>query len=372
MKEPLRILHLEDEANDAELVASTLLSEGLVCEIRRVDDRENFTAAVEQGGFELVLADYSLPSFDGPSALSIAKEKCPDVPFVFVSGAIGEERAIETLKHGATDYVLKQRLSRLGPAVRRALNEAEERTGRKENQRALERALEEVSRLKEQLEAENAYLQQEIKTHHDFEEIVGKSRTLKKMLMAVETVADTGATVLITGETGTGKELIARAIHDLSPQKNKPLVTVNCAALPPTLIESELFGHEKGAFTGAISRKMGRFELANGGTIFLDEIGDLPLELQAKLLRVLQEGEFERVGGSQTFHVDVRVIAATNRDLEKALAEDKFRHDLYYRLKCLPHRRTAAAGEKGGHLASRPALYDEVWIEARQADRVDP
>jgi PAS domain S-box-containing protein len=188
----------------------------------------------------------------------------------------------------------------------------------------------------QQVQLENVYLQEEIRGTHNFEEIIGTSATLTKVLHDVECVAGTDATVLITGETGTGKELIARALHTLDPRKNKPLIKVNCAALPEGLIESELFGHEKGAFTGAISRKMGRFELAHGGTIFLDEIGDLPLELQAKLLKVLQDGEFERLGGSQTLRVNVRVIAATNRDLKKALAEQTFRADLYYRLDVFP------------------------------------
>jgi formate hydrogenlyase transcriptional activator len=199
-------------------------------------------------------------------------------------------------------------------------------------------AYEEINGLKARLQDENLYLQEEIKTDYNFEEIVGESGILKKMLRAVERVAQTDTTVLLLGETGTGKELIARAIHHLSPRKHRTLVKVNCAALPAGLIESELFGHEKGAFTGALARKIGRFELADGGTIFLDEIGDLPLELQAKLLRVLQEGEFERVGGSPTIKVDVRVIAATNRDLEKAVQQGGFRPDLYYRLNAFPVR----------------------------------
>lgn len=197
-------------------------------------------------------------------------------------------------------------------------------------------AFEEIAQLKARLEQEKLYLQEEIKTEHNFEEIVGRSRALKAMLKAIETVAPTDASVLILGETGTGKELVARAIHNLSPRKDKTLVKVNCAALPSGLIENELFGHEKGAFTGALTKKVGRFELANGGTIFLDEIGDLPLDLQAKLLRVLQEGEFERVGGSGTIKVNVRVIAATNRDLEAAIKEGKFREDLFYRLNVFP------------------------------------
>lgn len=189
---------------------------------------------------------------------------------------------------------------------------------------------------KARLEAQAVYLQEEIKGTHNFEEIIGSASSLKKVLKGVERVAPTDSTVLITGETGTGKELIARAIHNLSPRKGRPLVKVNCAAIPAGLIESELFGHEKGAFTGALTRKMGRFEVADKGTIFLDEIGELPLDLQSKLLRVLQEGEFERVGGTQTFKVNVRVIAATNRHLEHLSKTGQYRPDLYYRLNVFP------------------------------------
>lgn len=189
---------------------------------------------------------------------------------------------------------------------------------------------------KARLEAQAIYLQEEIKGNHNFEELIGSSTSLKKVLKGVELVAPTDSTVLITGETGTGKELIARAIHNLSPRKDRALVKVNCAAIPAGLIESELFGHEKGAFTGALTKKMGRFEVADGGTIFLDEIGELPLDLQSKLLRVLQEGEFERVGGTQTFKVNVRVIAATNRNLAQLSKSGQYRPDLYYRLNVFP------------------------------------
>ena len=199
-------------------------------------------------------------------------------------------------------------------------------------------AHEEVRRLRDRLAEEKVYLQEEIQTEHNFEEIVGISPLIKKVFKNVETVARTGSTVLITGETGTGKELIARAIHNLSPRTTGVLVKVNCAAIPAGLIESELFGHEKGAFTGALARKIGRFELADGATIFLDEIGDLPLDLQAKLLRVLQEGEFERLGNPKTLKVDVRVIAATNRELEQLARCGGFRPDLFYRLNVFPIR----------------------------------
>ena len=193
-----------------------------------------------------------------------------------------------------------------------------------------------MEREKARLEAQNTYLIEEIKETHNFEEIVGQSRALAEVIEKVKLVASTDSSVLILGETGTGKELVARAVHSNSARRNRPLVKVNCAALPVGLIESELFGHEKGAFTGAIDRRIGRFELAHGGTIFLDEIGDMPPDLQAKLLRVLQEQEFERVGGSNLIKVDVRVIAATNRDLFRSASEGTFRQDLYYRLNVFP------------------------------------
>ncbi|MBM3422925.1 MAG: sigma 54-interacting transcriptional regulator [Chlorobi bacterium] len=197
-------------------------------------------------------------------------------------------------------------------------------------------AYEEIDDLRRRLEGERTWLIEEIKGSHDFEEIIGRSAPLAGVLRRVSQVAPTDATVLIQGETGTGKELFARAIHNLSPRREKMMVKVNCAALPAALIESELFGHEKGSFTGATERRIGKFELAAGGTIFLDEIGELPIELQAKLLRVLQERELERIGGSRVIPVDVRVIAATNRDLEREVAEGRFREDLYFRLNVFP------------------------------------
>jgi formate hydrogenlyase transcriptional activator len=203
---------------------------------------------------------------------------------------------------------------------------------------AVENALayREIRELKEQLSKEKLYLEDEIRTEMNFAQIIGNSASLRRVLKHVETVAPTDSTVLIYGETGTGKELIARGIHDLSPRRSKPFVKLNCAAIPTGLLESELFGHEKGAFTGAIAQRIGRFEVADGGTIFLDEIGEIPLELQTKLLRVLQEREFERLGSSRTLRTDARLIAATNRDLEAMVAEQKFRSDLYFRLNVFP------------------------------------
>ncbi|MDF0645170.1 MAG: sigma 54-interacting transcriptional regulator [Nitrospira sp.] len=224
---------------------------------------------------------------------------------------------------------------------------------------------------KARLEAQAVYLQEEIKGTHNFEELIGSSTPLKKVLKEVARVAPTDSTVLITGETGTGKELIARAVHNLSPRKNRVLVKVNCAAIPAGLIESELFGHEKGAFTGALAKRMGRFEVADKGTIFLDEIGDLPLELQSKLLRVLQEGEFERVGGTETFKVNVRVIAATNRDLEQLSKTGHYRPDLYYRLNVFPIH-LPALRERDGDIPLLVQYFARKFAAnlGRQIDRI--
>jgi formate hydrogenlyase transcriptional activator len=197
-------------------------------------------------------------------------------------------------------------------------------------------AFDQIAELKEKLEKEKVYLEEEIRTDHNFEEIVGESPALRRVLKEVETVAPTDSTVLIRGETGTGKELIARALHHLSPRRDRTFVKLNCAAIPTGLLESELFGHEKGAFTGAVSQKVGRFELAHEGTLFLDEVGDIPLELQPKLLRVLQDQEFERLGGTRALSVNVRLVAATHRDLSQMVAAGQFRSDLYYRLNVFP------------------------------------
>jgi DNA-binding NtrC family response regulator len=463
MRNPLRILSLEDDPKDTDLIKELLASEEIICEVTRVDTQAEFSASLEQGGIDLILADYSLPSFDGLSALKLAITAFPEVPFIFVSGTLGEEVAIEALKIGATDYVLKTRLSRLVPSVLRALREATERddrrraeqslrrseaylaeaqrlsrtgsfgwnvssgdifwsdetfrifeidpetkptvdlalerthpadqgfvrqtferaaterscfdfehrlimrdgsvkcvrvvahpstsdepggllfvgavtdiTERKRAESELQNAVDEIKNLRDQLYHENIALREEIDRSSMFEEIVGESPALQGVLAHVLKVASTDSTVLLTGETGTGKELIARAIHKRSPRAARAFVSANCAAIPPSLIASELFGHEKGAFTGAIQRRLGRFELAEGGTIFLDEIGELPMDAQIALLRVLQEREFERVGGAKVIRANVRVIAATNRDLRAAIDAGTFRSDLYYRLNVFP------------------------------------
>jgi PAS domain S-box-containing protein len=462
MHSPLRILHLEDDFRDAELVQETLAADGVACQVTRVETEAHFIACLERGSFDLIVADYTLPSFDGMSALKIAQQTRPYVPFIFVSGTLDEEVAIEALKIGATDYVFKTRLSRIVPAVQRALREADERldlsraeealrrseaylaeaqrlshtgsfgwdvssgeiywsqetfrifeyqpegrvqlelvvqrihpedrlmvqqlldrvsherkdfdfehrllmpdgsvkyirvvgrpsqdesgsfefvgavtdiTERKGAEANLQTALDEIKRLRDQLFKENIALRVEIDRAGMFDEIVGESKALQAVLARVAKVAPADSTVLVTGETGTGKELVARAIHRRSRRSSRAFVSVNCAAIPRELIASELFGHEKGAFTGATQQRFGRFELAEGGTIFLDEIGELPAETQIALLRVLQEHEFERVGGTSSIRTDVRVIAATNRDLEAAIAAGVFRSDLFYRLNVFP------------------------------------
>ena len=245
------------------------------------------------------------------------------------------QRAEETLRRiqENLENLVVERTAELARANESLTQEIDIRRG---SELKLQKALGEIARMKDRLEKENLYLQEEIRLSHQFEEILGRSDALQYVLFRVEQVAPTDATVLILGETGTGKELIARAVHKASPRKDRVMVKVNCAALPHNLIESELFGHQKGAFTGAQALQQGRFEVADGTTLFLDEIGELPPELQAKLLRVLQDGEFERLGSSRTMRVDVRVVAATNRNLKQEVARGRFREDLWYRLNMFP------------------------------------
>ncbi|MBO0720437.1 MAG: sigma 54-interacting transcriptional regulator, partial [Blastocatellia bacterium] len=251
------------------------------------------------------------------------------VPLLIEGTLIGCLASSNSHQHITWDSVLLSRFQQLGNIFGIVL--ARRRDGER-----LQSACTQISELKELLEREKHYLRDEIELEHNHSAVIGQSTAIRSVLKKAELVAATDSVVLISGETGVGKEMIARTIHELSKRKDKPMVKVNCAAMPATLIESELFGRERGAYTGALSREIGRFELANGSTIFLDEIGELPIELQAKFLRVLQDGEFERLGSSRTLRVDARVIAATNRDLRAAVKDGKFREDLFYRLSVFP------------------------------------
>jgi len=241
----------------------------------------------------------------------------------------------EALKksHDNLELIVHERTGELTRANEQLVQKIDEH---KRAEESLQGAYAEIARLKDRLQAENSYLQKEVARQHNFGEIVGQSSVLSQIFLRVKQVAPMDATVLLLGETGTGKGVVARAIHSLSARKDRPLITVNCTSLPANLIESELFGRERGAYTGANARQLGRFELADGGTIFLDEIGEMPLELQCKLLRVIQDGEFERLGNPRTIKVDVRIIAATNRNLEEAIRNGRFREDLFYRLHVFP------------------------------------
>ena len=263
------------------------------------------------------------------NAAFVRDSKGQAIRTVAICEDITERKKMEEALQQAHDKLEHQVAERTAELVA-AMEEAEKR------KQIAEAALSQIKKLKDQLEAERAYLIEEIKLENNHETIIGQSDGFKYVLYKAEQIAGSDTTVLVLGETGTGKELVARAIHRLSLRKNRAMVKVNCAALPSNLIESELFGHEKGAFTGAHSKRIGRFEVANGATLFLDEIGELPLELQPKLLRVLQDGEFERLGGSRTIKVDVRIIAATNRNLEEEVRKGRFRKDLWYRLNVFP------------------------------------
>ena len=268
-------------------------------------------------------------SLDKQSALELGARSHFSVPVSVAESVVGVIVLVTVHAHRTWPEDVVQRLCLLGEIFANALT-------RKRTEQKLRRAFKEINQLKTQIENDNIYLREEIKLEHNFEEIIGQSDQHKYVLFKVEQVAPTDSTVILLGETGTGKELFARAIHNASQRKSRPLIKVNCASLPSSLIESELFGHEKGAFTGATTKRVGRFKHADGATIFLDEIGEVPIELQPKLLRVLQDGEFERLGTDRTLRTDVRIIAATNRDLKKEVKEGRFRQDLWYRLNVFP------------------------------------
>ena len=300
------ILIIDDEKNIREGLSAALELDGY--SVKLAANGAEGLALIEKGDIDLVITDLRMPGISGEEVLAKVRGESPGIPVIVLTGHGSIDTAVDAMRNGAYDFLTKPlSLDRLSLIVKRAL------AGR-------------------ELEIRHSSLQQELDAKTSFESIIGKSNEMQRIFQMVRKAADSKASVLITGESGTGKELIANALHNLSPRKDNPFIKVHCASLSETLLESELFGHEKGAFTGAASRKRGRFELANTGTIFLDEIGEINQNVQIKILRVLQDKRFERVGGEETLEVDVRVIAATNRNLEEEITQGRFREDLFYRL----------------------------------------
>jgi two-component system, NtrC family, response regulator HydG len=300
------LLVADDDPAVRESLERALTREGYGVEV--APDGQAALERLQKGGIDLVLSDLKMPGLNGLELLPRAKAVAPDIDFIMLTAFGTVEEAVKAMKEGATDFITKPfQRAQLMKVVRQALE-------------------------RRSLIAQNRALQQRLDDLLRQGNMIGVSPAFRRMMTLVQQVADSSATVLIQGESGTGKELVARAIHDRSPRRDGPFVAVNCAALPETLLESELFGYEKGAFTGAAGRKEGRFELADGGTLFLDEVADLSPVTQPKILRVLQEGEFERVGGTKTIRVDVRIVTATNQDLVALVRDRRFREDLFYRL----------------------------------------
>ncbi|MEZ7893266.1 MAG: sigma-54 dependent transcriptional regulator [Candidatus Wallbacteria bacterium] len=304
------ILVCDDKPVMVEFLSEYLQKEGHT--VITANDGEAGYLKFRENQPEIVITDMKMPKVTGIELLQKIKSENSDTIVILMTAFATIESAIEAMREGAYDYIIKPFSLDQIKSIMAKVNE------------------------KITLVQENKYLKSQLQTIYKFDNLIGQSGKMREMYEIITKVIDTKATVMITGETGTGKELIARAIHFNGPRKDKSFIKINCAAIPEGLLESELFGHERGAFTGAINKKEGKFEIANGGTLFLDEIGEIPQSIQVKLLRVLQNREFERVGGNQTIKVDVRIIAATNRDLAKAVAENTFRNDLYYRLNVVP------------------------------------
>jgi nitrogen regulation protein NR(I) len=309
----MQVLVVDDEANLRRVLCAQLARDGY--EVHEAEDGEAGLAFLREHHIDLVITDLRMPKLDGMELLRAALRDDPSRPVVMITAHGTVDNAVEALKTGAFDYMTKP------------FDQAEVRSIVKKALRTRDLASADASR-----EISTSPLKPSSARFG----IIGESAPIQGIYAILERVADTPTTVLVTGESGTGKELVARALHENSSRRERPFIKVNCAAIPKDLIESELFGYERGAFTGAIGSKPGRFELASGGTLFLDEIGEIPNEMQVKLLRVLQESEFERVGGIKTIHVDVRLVAATNRDLKREIAQGAFREDLFYRLNVVP------------------------------------
>jgi two-component system response regulator AtoC len=310
LPERKQVLIVDDEPNLRKILSAQLSRDGY--DVMTAEDGEQGLAMLKEHHIDLVITDLKMPKVDGMTLLRRALEEEPELPIILITAHGTIDTAVEALKSGAFDFVTK-------PFDK---DEVRQIVGKALKTRELRGA-----------DATPVPTGRGVRFG-----IIGDSPGITDLYAVLERVADTPTTVLITGESGTGKELVARALHEHSSRKDKPFIKVNCAAIPKELIESELFGYERGAFTGAVSSKPGRFELANGGTLFLDEIGEIPIEMQVKLLRALQESEFERVGGIKTIRVDVRLVAATNRDLKKLIAGGSFREDLFYRLNVVPIR----------------------------------
>ncbi len=310
MKNLSQILIIDDEANNREALSMLLTHAGY--EVESADSGEKALEIMKKTPFEIVITDLFLPGVSGIDILKKVKEDSPYTNVILITGNASAETAVEAMKEGAFDYITKPfNIEKLKVLVAKALE-------------------------KSQLVAENLYLRQQLRGKYKFENIIGNSNAIQQVFSRMERIVNTDSTILILGESGTGKELVARAIHFNGARKEKSFIAINCGAIPAELLESELFGHVRGSFTGAVSDKPGKFEVANYGTIFLDEIGTMPMHLQMKLLRVLQEQEVERVGSSKKIKLNVRVISATNANLEDQVKKGQFREDLYYRLNVIP------------------------------------
>lgn len=342
-----KILIAEDNELNKETLTEILTEEGY--EVKAVNDGREGIEAFLEDQFDIIITDLRMPHVDGLEFLKYIKDANRDSIVIMITGHGTVNNAVTAMKMGAFDFIskpIKDDLVKL--SVSRAMNFAK-------------------------VCDENISLKEDLKERHDFDKIIGYSDCMKSVFKAIDKVSNSESTVLITGESGTGKELVAQAIHFKSNRRNQPIIPVNCGAIPEDLLESELFGHEKGAFTGAIRSRMGRFELAQGGTIFLDEIGDMSPALQVKVLRVIQERQFERIGGVKTINADVRIITATNQNLEKAVEEKKFREDLFYRINVIPIN-LPALRERGSDISilANHFLMHFNQLKKKNVERISP